>query len=280
MKIYGLDFTSAPSKRKPITCACCVIGGLEQRVLRLESLQTFLTFADFEAFLAREGPWLAGIDAPFGQPRKLIENLGLPQDWADYVTAFAELGKPGFADLIKTYKAKRASGDKEHLRVCDELAGAISPMKLSFVPVGKMFYELAPRLMASGVHVPPVHEGDKSRVVREAYPGLLVRSFLGKLSYKNDTSAKQTLLQKEARVRIIELLEKPEFYQTYGVQVSLSTDQKTILIQDPKADMLDALLCAVQAAWASQEDYSMPEIAGFEGWIADPHLARNQRSKI
>lgn len=271
MNLYGLDFTSAPSTRKPITCAGC---HLEGDVLKLDDTQAFTTFADFEAFLTQKGPWLAGIDAPFGQPRALIENLGLPRTWAAYVEAFAGLGKMGFADLIKDYKANRESGDKEHLRACDTLTGAISPMKLSFVPVGKMFFELAPRLLASGVHVPPIREGDKARVVLEAYPGILVRSLLGKVRYKNDTPAKQTDAQMEARANILAALEQPDFQKRYGIKLQLSSEQKEALVQDPKADTLDALLCAVQAAWgSSQPNYGIPEdVDDLEGWIADPAL--------
>ena len=269
--IYGLDFTSAPSKRKPITCAVCALEG---NVLRLDATRAFTSFVDFEQFLQSKGPWLAGIDAPFGQPRTLIENLGLSQTWAAYVEAFAALGKPGFVELINDYKAKRKAGDKEHLRTCDALTGAISPMKLSFVPVGKMFFELAPRLLASRVHIPPLKMGDESRVVLETYPGVLVRSLLGRVSYKNDTPVKQTVEQKEARVRILKTLEQAGFQRRYGLMVSLTIKQKEALIQDSKADTLDALLCAIQAAWAfSQANHGIPEdVDGLEGWIADPAL--------
>ena len=46
------------------------------------------------------------------------------------------------------------------------------------------------------------------------------------------------------------------------------------LIDDPTADLLDAVLCAVQAAWASaQPDYGIPpHCERAEGWIVDPVL--------
>ncbi|NJN98848.1 MAG: hypothetical protein HC875_34520 [Anaerolineales bacterium] len=48
MKIYGLDFTSAPSHRKPITCAGGVIFADK---LRLEELNAFTHFTEFESEL-------------------------------------------------------------------------------------------------------------------------------------------------------------------------------------------------------------------------------------
>ena len=275
MRVYGLDFTSAPSKRKPITCAVCE---LKEDLLTVESLDVFTNFGQFEAFLIRHGPWVAGIDAPFGQPRKFIENANLPRTWPGYVSELKSLGKPGFAAFVSNYQAGREPGDKEHLRVCDRLAGAISPMKLSFVPVGKMFFELAPRLLDSGVCVPPLQNGDKTRVVLETYPGVLVRSLIGKLSYKNDAAAKQTPLQRQARARILDAIDGEAFRETYGVQLGLSSRLKESLLADAKADTLDALLCAVQAAWAyGQEGFGIPDKAdGLEGWIADPHLLHKE----
>ena len=101
-----------------------------------------------------------------------------------------------------------------------------------------------------------------------------MRSLLGRVSYKNDTPAKQTVEQKEARVRILKTLEQAGFQRRYGLMVSLTIKQKEALIQDSKADTLDALLCAIQAAWAfSQANHGIPEdVDGLEGWIADPAL--------
>ena len=72
MKIYGIDFTSAPRQRKPITYAA---GVLEGATLQIENVLPLSDFAGFEAFLAQPGPWVAGFDFPFGQSRVLIESL-------------------------------------------------------------------------------------------------------------------------------------------------------------------------------------------------------------
>lgn len=76
MRIYGIDFTSRPTRRKPITCLECRLDG---GVLSAGTLESLKSFDAFEDILQRPGPWIAGIDFPFGQPRKLIETLGWPQ---------------------------------------------------------------------------------------------------------------------------------------------------------------------------------------------------------
>ena len=49
------------------------------------------------------------------------------------------------------------------------------------------------------------------------------------------------------------------------------------LAEDPTGDQLDALICAIQAAWAwtmKAQRYGAPEGAdALEGWIADPALS-------
>jgi predicted RNase H-like nuclease len=51
------------------------------------------------------------------------------------------------------------------------------------------------------------------------------------------------------------------------------------LAHDPTGDHLDALLCAIQAAWAwtmRDHAYGAPRDAdAIEGWIADPSLTNN-----
>lgn len=91
MKVYGIDFTSAPSHRKPITCADCT---LENGFLHLNDLKNLETFNQFDEFLANGTEWIAGIDFPFGQPRKLICNLGWPLSWDGYVGKMFFKGAP------------------------------------------------------------------------------------------------------------------------------------------------------------------------------------------
>ena len=278
MKLYGLDFTSAPSKRKPITCAACTP---KEGRLELLEITALTSFANFESFLASKGPWLAGIDAPLGQPRKLIENLELPQNWAGYVAHFGAMSKADFVATLDSYRAGRPVGDKEHRRRVDELARAISPMKLYGVPVGKMFFELAPRLLKSPLNLPLLRPTLDTRTVLETYPALVARRFIGRQSYKSDTPNKQTDEHREARVQIVQGLLSDATTQRYGVRVNLTADQQQDLISDPRADVLDAFLCALQVAWASlQPNYGISEGAdGLEGWMADPEVGEKKKKK-
>jgi hypothetical protein len=75
VKIYGLDFTSAPSRRKPFAAVGCTLEG---RVLRIESAEVLGDFEGFEGFLESGGPWVCEMDFSFGQPRPLVEAL----DWS------------------------------------------------------------------------------------------------------------------------------------------------------------------------------------------------------
>src|SRR5580704_3847370 len=133
MKTYGIDFTSAPGARKPITVAEC---SLQRKRLRLEKILSLTTHESFAEFLCHEGPWIAGIDFPFGQPRKLIENLGWPIFWRGYVGKVEKLTKEEFEMNLADYRRGRAKGDKQHLRATDIGANSRSPMMLYGVPVG------------------------------------------------------------------------------------------------------------------------------------------------
>ena len=181
--ILGIDFTSAPSRRKPITCARASFDG---DTLRLDELVHWHKFEEFEDALAAPGPWIAGIDFPFGQSRRFVENIGWPRDWAGYVEKVAYLDRKSFKTTLEEYKKERPRGDKQHKRVCDVISRSQSPQTLYFTPVGLMFFEGAPRLPQAGVHLPHNHDGDKSRIVLEAYPGVAARQLISDRSYKSD----------------------------------------------------------------------------------------------
>ena len=73
MKIYGVDFTSAPRRAKPITVAH---GFFRNSVLHMEKIEAIEDFDAFEGLLRRPGPWVGGFDFPFGLPRELVRDLG------------------------------------------------------------------------------------------------------------------------------------------------------------------------------------------------------------
>lgn len=271
MDVYGVDFTSRPRRAKPITCLHC---RLQDGVLRAGGMDAFADFGAFELMLKRPGPWIAGLDFPFGQARKFIKGVGWPQTWEDYVRHAWELGPEGFREALEAYRRDRADGDKEHRRATDVAAGSISPQKLYGVPVALMFFEGALRLIRAGVTIPHMRAGDPDRVVVETYPGVLARQIIERRSYKNDATAKQTRDLLEARHDLFKGLCEGALREQLGFEVS--ADPR--LCDDPGGDQLDALLCAVQAGWAWQNranGYGAPAtVDPLEGWIADPFVTR------
>src|SRR5260370_40424578 len=98
MKIYGLDFTSAPSRKKPITCAAV---DLQEGRLHVEDCLELTSFEDFEALLGVEGRWLAALGFGFGQTDKLIPNLGQPETWEGYMPVVASIGKRDVEEALR-----------------------------------------------------------------------------------------------------------------------------------------------------------------------------------
>lgn len=147
-------------------------------------------------------------------------------------------------------------------------------MMLHRVPVAKMFFQGATRLLASDASVLPCRPTKDSRIVIEGYPALVARKWIGKKSYKSDERSKQTAENLAARQYLMHKLRSPELLANYGITFGVSDAMTNMLIQDPTGDSLDALLCAVQGAWAySQRDngYGIPARCDKdEGWIVDP----------
>ena len=264
--MYGVDFTCAPRKSKPITVA---VGIMKRAALAIERIDLLPGFAEFEALLERRGPWIGGFDFPFSLPRELTRDLGWPQDWPALVAHCSGYGRSAFRAALDAYRNTRPVGRRYAHRATDLAAGCSSPMKLVNPPVALMFHEGARRILASGVHVPALHEGDRSRIALEAYPGLLVRKQLGlRASYKSDTRAEHTAARKAIRKTIVQALKRGE---PLGVSVTVSRQVERRLIDDGAGDALDAAICAVQAAWAwrrRRASYGLPaDIAAGEGWI-------------
>jgi len=272
VKIYGLDFTSAPGRRKPLIVLGCTLEGDS---LRVEDSETLTGFGGFEDFLQRRGPWVCGMDFPFGQPRYLVAALGWPEKWEGYVGEVGRLPKEEFEEKIRADMAKRPAGRKWRYRLADRKSGSSSAMMLFRVPVGKMFYQGAPRLLASGVRVEPCRRNGDKRVAVEAYPAVVARRFLSRAAYKRD-GAPDTPERRSAREKLLAGLESAVLREVYGYKVEMDARWREELVNDPSADALDSLLCAVQAAWAYEmrdERYGVPpECDPDEGWILDPAL--------
>lgn len=256
MRILGVDFTSAPGPRKAITVATGILAGSTLEITGLERLESF---AAFEAFLRRPGPWVGGFDFPFGLPRELVRDLGWPRDWRRLVDLCGNLTRAEWRGILDGYRATRPAGRKYAHRRTDLPAGSSSPMKLVNPPVALMFHAGAPRLADAGVHLPGLADGDRSRVALEAYPGLFARSIV-RDSYKNDAAAKQTPERRAARQAIAAAL-----------PAALRPGLRKQLIDDASGDALDAVICATQAAWAwrrRRRNFGLPaRVDACEGWI-------------
>jgi hypothetical protein len=249
---------------------------LEGETLRVEDYEEMTDFTGFEKFLGRPGPWVCGMDFPFGQPRSLVSALGWPEGWEGYVGEVGRLSREEFENAIRADMFRRPAGSKYRYRLADRRSGSSSAMMLFRVPVGKMFYRGAPRLLASGVSIEPCRPNGDARVAVEAYPAVVARRFLARASYKNDERKKQTTAHRAARETLVAGLESKTLKEAYGFTVAMDDSWREELIREPVADALDSLLCAVQAAWAytkRDENYGVPpECDPDEGWILDPRL--------
>src|SRR5215204_7793019 len=156
------------------------------------------------------------MDFPFGQPGSLVAALGWREGWEGYVREVGRLPKEEFEGKIRADMATRPAGSKWRYRLADRRSGSSSAMMLFRVPVGKMFYQGAPRLLRSGVSVEPCYPTGSLRVAVEAYPAVVARRFLGKRSYKNDERKKQTTDQREAREELVAGLGSAFLEEAYG----------------------------------------------------------------
>lgn len=297
--LLGLDFSCAPSKRKPLTLAW---GRRAGHVVKLDRVDAFPTLTELEALLAPGSPELAegfvmGCDFPFGLPLPFVEALRahgpgeLPTLLADLDDAAK--GQPtdrliqalhrhcgdraGFQHLIDTWgqswHTDRPAGSKLLHRPTDQAApgtSSTSPLQTRYVPVGKMYFEGMARLVQADLTLPGLRQGRPQAVAFEAYPGLLASELLGKRSYKSETDATDARLI--ARMDLVDALEQGR--SRLGLRLKLSPAQRDQLVSDPKGDRLDAALCLMLAGWAhAQHEQGAPlwglpaHVNPIEGWI-------------
>ncbi|HVZ42454.1 MAG TPA: DUF429 domain-containing protein [Ramlibacter sp.] len=264
--LLGCDFSSTPTRRKPIVLA---LGTLQRDRVVLSRLEALPTLAEFAHRLSGTPDWIGGFDFPFGLPRELVEHLGWPNAWRECIAHYARLTRAEIRGAFSAFCDARPAGAKFAHRKFDRLAGSSPSMKWVNPPVAYMLHAAVPLLIEAGVHLPGLHEGDPRRVALEAYPGLLARELIGRRSYKSDEKAKQTPERLIARKDIVTALEQGR--TRLGLRLKLTHAQHDALIADASGDRLDAVLCLVQAAWAARHGpprYGLPhDLDPLEGWI-------------
>ena len=166
--IYGVDFSSSPSKRKPIVVAQA--AWVEQHANAVFKLQAFHRFSDmpsFERFLKQQTHWLAGFDMPFGLSRHLIDVLQWPgaqrydlNAWDAFVEFFTALDRSEIRSVFQAWCNAHPPGQKFAHRACDRPAQSSPSMKWVNPPVAYMLHSGAALLKRLNVHIPQQRDGD------------------------------------------------------------------------------------------------------------------------
>ena len=271
--LVGCDFSSSPTRRKPIVLA---LGQRQGARVQLTALERFDTLAAFGQWLERPGDWVGGFDLPFGLPRELVQTLGWPTEWLACMAHYRSLSREQIRAQFAAFCGARPVGGKFAHRATDGPAGSSPSMKWVNPPVAYMLHAGVPLLLDAGVHLPGLHEGPPGqagrRVALESYPGLLAREVLQRRSYKSDDRAKHTPDRLIARKDLVNALEMGQ--TRLSLRLALSHAQRDALVDDASGDRLDAVLCLLQAAWGQQRYaegdpfYGLPPgLDPLEGWI-------------
>ncbi|MES2610338.1 MAG: DUF429 domain-containing protein [Pseudomonadota bacterium] len=267
--LLGCDFSSSPTRRKPVVLA---LGRRDGARVQLAELVRLETLAAVGAWLAEPRHWVGGFDLPFGLPRELLQTLGWPLQWHASMQHYRTLTRAQIRDAFAAFCDARPVGGKFAHRATDGPAGSSPSMKWVNPPVAYMLHAGVPLLLDAGAHLPGMHAGDPTRVALEAYPGLLAREVLQRRSYKSDDVAKQTPDRLIARKDLLTALELGQ--TRLGLRLKLSHAQRDALVADASGDSLDAVLCMLQAGWAEQRHaegdalYGLPPgMDPLEGWI-------------
>ena len=270
----GVDFTSAPSRRKPITVARGVLDSpLSARpggAIRVVSVERCPDWATFDGQLNQPGPWVGAFDLPFGLPRTLVQTLGWPENWREMIDLYTRLSRDEIRARFRSFCADRPVGHRFAHRATDGPARSSPSMKWVNPPVAFMLHAGVPRLLAAGLTLPGLQAGDPDRIALEAYPALVARACVGKQSYKSDAAQGATGPRRAAREAIVASLELGA-YGFDGRPVVLPLGMREQLVDEPGADRLDAVLALVLAAWAltrREMNWGLPaDMDPLEGWI-------------
>ena len=273
--VIGVDFSSAPSDRKPITAAVGrIVAGRGAAVYELETVRLLASLDAFETFLRTPGPWLGGFDLPFGQARSLVEHEGWPTDWPAFVEFYCRQPRELLQATFRRWCDGRPAGDKFAWRRADRPAGSSPAMRWTNPPVAWMMHAGIGRMLAAGL-VFPAHAHPRRlprsparrRIALEAYPAFTARRVV-RGSYKSDAASGRTPERRAARRAIGAALAAGR--AGLSVRLAASDVWRRRLAADCRGDLLDAVICGLQAAHAARaERYGLPtETDPLEGWIA------------
>ena len=188
--LCGVDFSSAPSRRKPIRIAEGVLRGLSQSKtptisdgpgalsraggctlkgpedcnprrpeirpqLHWRALKACANWESFEHFLRLPGPRLAAFDLPFGLPRGLLRAWNWEDlDYRAISERFAHGDRAMWIAQLKAFCASRPEGSKFAHRACDLPVGSSPSMKWVNPPVVFMYREGFSRILQAGWLLP------------------------------------------------------------------------------------------------------------------------------
>ena len=264
-RLLGVDFSSRPTRRKPIVAA---EGHRVGEAVHLTGLRMCPDETSFMALLREPGPWRGGFDLPFGLPRELVETLGWPTDWHGLMRHYLALDRATIRATFAAFCDARPAGGKFAHRACDLPAGSSPSMKWVNPPVAYMLHAGIGALLDAGCDLPGLHAGDPSRIALEAYPGHLARALIGRASYKSDDQKKQTPDRDAARAELLHRLETG--VPALGLRLVLDDAARERLRGDRQGDALDAVLCLLQVAWTLDRPRNgWPDgVDPLEGWIA------------
>jgi hypothetical protein len=144
-------------------------------------------------------------------------------------------------------------------------------MRWTNPPVAWMMHAGIGRMLDAGLSFPAHRVAGRGqarrRIALEAYPGFTARQVCRR-SYKSDTPAMQTGERRANRRAILNALVAGEAGLDVRLEVSAALERR--MIADGAGDLLDAVICGLQAAHASLHDgYGLPrDLDPLEGWIA------------
>ena len=134
------------------------------------------------------GPWVCGMDFPFGQPRALVAALGWPEAGKATSAEICGPRRTEFEAAIRADMATKAPGQQVALQARRPQERV--EQRDDALPGARRKDVLPGRAAPPGRRRPrePCRPTGDDRVAVEAYPAVVARRFLGRASYKRDAA--------------------------------------------------------------------------------------------